>query len=649
MCLSLRPQKTFVCLCLAVAWPGLLFAQGSYVTNGTEYAIAGTLPGDQVHPHLALGSSGGYLVWEDNVTDGYGLGVSALRLDGNFSASLAPFRVNATATNDQEQAQVALLNGGGAVFTWLGGKLGYQYIYARFLPSSNTWLSTADVMVNSASSVYQGAPQVATLANGNVVIAYQSYGQQAADSMQDVYAQILSSSGQKVGGEFLVNQFTSFNQRSPGIAALAGGGFVVVWVSEQQRSGNVDSIDPSASYQVTNRPSVDVFARLYRADATPVAAEFLVNSNSDVCSGAQVAAGSDGGFVVTWAAKNPLIHDYGWDIYARPFSSTGAGGVIGLVNTYQYGDQYVPRISAAGTDYMIVWTSLGQDGSREGVFGQFLRGDGSHIGEELRVNTTTISQQIHPAVSSDGAGRFLVSWSGFVGGPGSFDLFAQRYINTGEALPAMSAPFVYAPFVVSNGSYQPQLQVSWALQEGINVDHYDVYVDGAMSPAASLTNNSWMLTGIAASSTHSFLVDYVTTDGRQSPKSPSVNATAWMGYSWYGSIPFEWMSAHYLSDTSKWPSLDARVAPGGPTLLQTFLTGANPQDPTTWLQQKLVSSPQGYFLTWNPQPGLTYQVQTSANLHDWSNVGSPRFSAGTSDTLFVGLQNSGYYRILVLR
>jgi hypothetical protein len=213
----------------------------------------------------------------------------------------------------------------------------------------------------------------------------------------------------------------------------------------------------------------------------------------------------------------------------------------------------------------------------------------------------------------------------------------------------MSPPFVYAPFVVSNGVYQPQLLVSWPLQEGINVGHYDVYVDGSLSPSASLTNNSWMLTGISPSSTHSFQVAYVTTDGRQSPKSASVSVTAWLGFSWYGSIPFEWMSAHYGTDTAKWPQLDASVAAGGPTLLQTFLTGANPQDSTTWLQQKLVSSPQGYFLTWNPQPGLTYQVQFSVNLKNWTSMGSARFSAGTIDSLFVGGQNSGYYRILVLR
>src|SRR5215471_19750106 len=57
--------------CIALFAPSVLLAQ-NYGTNGAEYAIAGNLPGDQVHPHVALGSTGGYLVWEDNNIDGDG-------------------------------------------------------------------------------------------------------------------------------------------------------------------------------------------------------------------------------------------------------------------------------------------------------------------------------------------------------------------------------------------------------------------------------------------------------------------------------------------------------------------------------------------------------------------------------------------------
>ncbi len=42
--------------------------------------------------------------------------------------------------------------------------------------------------------------------------------------MQDVYCQILSTNGAKIGANFLVNTFTTYNQRSPSVAALKNGG-----------------------------------------------------------------------------------------------------------------------------------------------------------------------------------------------------------------------------------------------------------------------------------------------------------------------------------------------------------------------------------------------------------------------------------------
>ena len=235
MCLSLFARNAVVCGCLAIAAPVVLRGQtNSYTTNGVEYAIAGSLPGDQLRPALALNTAGGYLVWEDNITDGNGLGISALRLDGNFSGVLSPFRVNSIGAGDQECPQVSLLNGGGAVFVWQGGLQGFQHIYARFLSAAGTWTGN-DVLVNTFTGNSQVNPAVATLTNSNVVVAWASFNEVSASSMQDVYAQLLSPGGQKVGGEFLVNTFTAFNQRTPAVAALSGGGFVVVWVSEQER------------------------------------------------------------------------------------------------------------------------------------------------------------------------------------------------------------------------------------------------------------------------------------------------------------------------------------------------------------------------------------------------------------------------------
>ena len=72
-----------------------------YQPNGSQYAIIGSLPGDQTHPLAALSRSGGYLVWQDNVTDSSGLGISARRLDANFSGDRNVFRVNEQGDGDQ--------------------------------------------------------------------------------------------------------------------------------------------------------------------------------------------------------------------------------------------------------------------------------------------------------------------------------------------------------------------------------------------------------------------------------------------------------------------------------------------------------------------------------------------------------------------
>jgi hypothetical protein len=662
------------------------------------------------------------VVWQDNITDGDGWGVSAQRLDSTLSGTLSTFRVNVQGTNDQSNPRVALLKNGGAVFVWQGGKPSQEQIYARFLTPSNTWVTTGDVPVNSQlitnvlsyttnktstiitnwnaartritsyatnttktvttnttvkAAHFQINPAVATLTNGNVAVVWASYNQASSNSLLDVYGQILSPTGQKVGTSFLINQFISYNQRTPAIAALKNGGFVVAWVSEQEQAAynytgfnNTNGTPPSQ----VGLPSVDIYARLYRSNGVAQGNEFLVDTNTlNPCANPSVATAADGSFMVAWGGRDLVNPANGWDIYARPFSSAGAGGAITLVNTHLPGNQYAPHLSAIGADYLIVWTSLGQDGSREGVFGQFVHEDGSLVGGELLVNTTTVGQQMQPAVASDGSGQFLVVWTGYTFSPNSFDLFAQRYANVAAILQPMDAPFVYAPFVISNGVYQPQLQVSWSAlaQQGISVSNYEIYVDGTNLPTVIVTSNQWTMAaanGLTASSTHSFQLDYTTTDGRRSSLSASASGTTWQGYYWppsgINAVPYEWMTMYFGSNQSTWPSTTADSDGDGMNNYQEFLAGTNPTNAASVLRvqisktssqgaqpQQLGLSPQGMFVIWNTQPGLTYQVQVTTNFTSWSVVpnGSARFAAGTNDSIFVGGGSAGYYRVLLLR
>lgn len=396
-------------------------AQNAFSPGGDDYGIAGARLGDQTAPHAALAPAGGWLVWQDNAVDGDGLGISAARLDSGLALMGAPLRVNAAGARDQEKPRVARLASGGAVVVWQGGPLGYQDIYARFLNADGSF-ATGDILVNTHTNQFQIDPSVAVLANGTVVVVWASSEQDG--SLLGVYGQRLDPAGQKLGGEFRVNLITGRNQRTPSVAALANGSFVVAWISELQRSAS----------------SLDVYARLFNSSGVGVSGELPINSvPAGLCANPAVAASASGGFAVAWSQKAGVFYTAdgdrepsarstdSWDIAARLFNNAGAaqGGTFRL-NTLTYGDQFAPQISAFGRSYLASWISLGQDGAREGVFGQFLNSNGGLDGVEFRVNTATASRQIHPTIASDGANRFLVLWSTFQPGT-SFDLFARGY------------------------------------------------------------------------------------------------------------------------------------------------------------------------------------------------------------------------------
>jgi hypothetical protein len=323
-------------------------------------------------------------------------------------------------------------------------------------------------------------------------------------------------------------------------------------------------------------------------------------------------------------------------------SSAGVGSPVRLVNTRLLGDQFAPKISAVGTDYLVVWTSLAQDGSRDGVFGQFLDGTGASVGSEFLVNTTTLSQQIQPAVASDGSSRFLVAWTSYGGGANSFDLFSQRYSTVNQPLSALAAPFIS---VLGSTS----LAVSWQPVAGLNVANYEVYADGAATPTTTTVNPWWTMAGLSAASTHSFRVCYLMPDGRRSPLSASTSATTYgAGASW-GGIPQEWMARYFGGDMFSWPSPNADSDGDGMSNKNEFLAGTDPTSSNSVLKIKLQTSSQGLFLNWNTEPGLVYQVQTSTDLKNWTELGTPRFASGAIDSIYVGGSNANYYRVLRVR
>jgi hypothetical protein len=118
----------------------------------------------------------------------------------------------------------------------------------------------------------------------------------------------------------------------------------------------------------------------------------------------------------------------------------------------------------------------------------------------------------------------------------------------------------------------------------------------------------------------------------------------------YDGLPDDWEATYFGGDSSKWPSPQADSDGDGMSNLQEFLAGTDPTNPESVLRTTVVSTPQGWRLNWNTQPGSVYQVQSSTDLAAWANLGGPRFAPGSVDSIPVTeVDSAGYFRVVRMR
>ncbi|HTG43785.1 MAG TPA: hypothetical protein VK633_04575, partial [Verrucomicrobiae bacterium] len=355
-------------LVVAGSIAGAMAAEGLNKSGG-EYRILPTLPGDQTLAQMSLGMDGGFLVTQDNSIDGNGLGIRARKFYGDLSASQYTFQVNAKHLGDQQNPRVALLKGGGAVFAWEGSTASGHRIFVRFLDQQDTF-SSDEILGSSRAFGSQTDPALTVLNDGTVVLVWAEWDRDG--NMDGIFGQRFTSAGIRSGGVFLVNQTTRLSQRVPAVTALENGNFVVGWITDENRHEN----------------SIDLYARIFGADATPLGNEFPVNSwkvklvidklveVAEVCANPFLTP-IPGGFRAAWSERTSDGSLESWDVVTRAFSAEGealSGEVV--VNNTTKGDQFSPKIGTAGGKQLILWTSFGQDGADEGIYGRLLNATG---------------------------------------------------------------------------------------------------------------------------------------------------------------------------------------------------------------------------------------------------------------------------------
>lgn len=378
---------------LILLFPAFLLAQRPL---GGEIQVNVQTVGAQQYPHLATNRKGEFVVtWISSPSNGFRASLYARRFAADGAPATGEILVAAQATNAVPNSAVAMMDDGSFVVVFPAGGSGTpgSVLAARWYAPDGTPVGT-DVTV-TANAIPDFA--IATRGDGGFTMVWES-------APESVWVRSLGPDHAPLGPEVLVDR----NGLEPAVAVSPQGEPVVAWravnpaadprhnlyyVVAQRFTASGSPIgsafrvslkDPRPiSYLFTGRDGAGnilvvwgeaggrlgegTFARRFGSHGTPLGGTVRLGKEKIEPA---MAMGGQGNFVVTWVDADATPGPFGADIFAQRFAADGRPlSVTFLVNSYTTSLQEGPLVGiGAGGGFVVVWESLGEDGSSTGVF-----------------------------------------------------------------------------------------------------------------------------------------------------------------------------------------------------------------------------------------------------------------------------------------
>ncbi len=348
------------------------------------------------------------IVW----SDGAEIWAQMYYADGSTNGT--KFQVNTNAVGAQTAPFVAYQPSGRYIVAWQTDTTSGDVAMQVFKPDPGVPINS-EVVVNTTTTGYQGAPTLAVFQDGSFMVAFED-GSGKDSAGYGILGQWYSSTGAKVGGEKILNAGVVGDQRYPVGKGLSSDVGVIAWTSLAD------------SHIYARR--FDKLGNVYNG-----AKELLVNSTKTGEQGnPAIAVAGSGAFVVAFDSEG--IDGDATGIGLQRYAADGSlVGLETVVNTYKTGSQTTPAVGmdTAG-NYVVVWDSVGQDGDIDGVYGQRFKSDGSKSGSEFQVSQTTANDQWRPSVAMQSDSSFAAVWESYGQTGGSnYDVVLRCYDASGVA------------------------------------------------------------------------------------------------------------------------------------------------------------------------------------------------------------------------
>ena len=244
--------------------------------------------GRQWGAEVAALADGGFAVaWMSSPPDGGGASIVLRVFHADGTPRTGEIAVDPDSGARQDFPAVAGLVDGGIVVVWRAARLeeaAPHGLAGRVFDAGGA--PRGDVVLLSAyDERVQGNPSLATLAGGDLVLAWEWWGYDGDSA--GVVARLLSPTLTPRGANFLPAEVTDDAQSTPRAAALPDGGFVLTWES-------------------TITAGYDVRARRFAADGAPTGPELAVNrwDTNGVQRGARPLALGDGSVFIAYGDES---------------------------------------------------------------------------------------------------------------------------------------------------------------------------------------------------------------------------------------------------------------------------------------------------------------------------------------------------------
>ncbi len=374
-------------------------ATAQLVFQGGEFLVNAHTPLSQSNADVAPAGNGFVVVWGSDQQDGSMGGIFGRRFSNVGSPVAGEFQVTLYTVGQQHNARVAML-ASGFVVTWTSDEQDGEAngVFGRLFAANGSPVG-AEFQVATRTTGAQRRSSVAGDGAGGFVVVWDSLGDY---NLEGVFGQRFSSSGARVGEQFQVNSYITDRQVEPAVAEHEPG-FVVVWQSENGQDGD----------------AIGIFGQRFDSYGSRLGGEFQANSRTLEPQDEAVVASNGSGFVVLW--RSPSLYGMsGREVYGRRFNTGGAAQASEFrVNDNVPLSQRAPDLAANGASYLVVWDV-------EEVVGRRLDGLGFPTGGDSQINTLATNYQIFPSVARvDGSG-FVVVWTSLLQDGSSYGIFGRR-------------------------------------------------------------------------------------------------------------------------------------------------------------------------------------------------------------------------------